>query len=860
MPEVTLASLRSLRARARTLLETVRTDLLPFVQTDGTFRRKPDSPSGDVNVTTTCSCLMGLALTNNFHDFYKGREAGGADAIFDRLIQAPWMSSGLAANNAFTTTLILRTYGFLQQEGLLNSPSNSTQSKRIRHTKTWELHLGIEDALALARRLAARKDPASDFLWLSLSDRTRHILTTAISADSSASNHTGGSRQTHVRDALSVDLRRIIQSGWLYDDKRFTKTSQATKRRLTAKPTGYALAEVNHLLLIDEYKDEIAAKAVRSLRDIADLIAADPGNFSINDYPPSATVLYWFVDGISRAQITLQADHWESLCSWAAREFNHERSLVVAEHEATMDPVAMGMSACLCARLRAISDVAALGTTKDHLAMLPSVVELERSIEELISKQAKSGIWNKYFPIFHYQDAGSNFCFTFELLEAVLYEFGGNASKLLDLSTFIDGMERAVNWCENNRLRYSVDVAQYTGWNSGGYLDTLKKGQPESWATAVVHMFLWELNTVLSERIQKRVLQKYKVRPAAPPISPSKSAPAGTATSPSPALDGLLDIEVLLQGKPKSLASILRTQVILNYADQDARTLRRNPTKKPLSALLFGPPGTSKTQITKAVAADLNWPLLELTPADFVRGTLANVYFQADEIFEDLMDLSGVVVFFDEMDALVQTREGETHLDIASQFLTTTMLPKLTRLHDQARVVFFMATNFQDRFDAAIKRSGRFDLLLCMGPPTLTEKLGRLHRAYFLKEETGQTLRASTLIKKYLKNQPSLREQLHLYTFGEFQAFLRSIGDGDSIGDKIGAMGAADFRKHLTEYSKFVALKLSDLSSLSKIGVKWKSLSDLDKKNFTLRQLEEKRLQPTPVVRYLCDRRESKMQ
>jgi hypothetical protein len=859
MSEVSLNRFRQLRDRASVLLENVLGDLTPFVKSDGTFRRKPDSPSaeGDVNVTTTCSCLMALALTNSFQKFYseyKGKIEKKPSVIFQTLVKAPWMSSGLTANNAFTTTLVLRAFGFLDGERIFGSQPGKAGSTKSEPVKTWELHLGIKDVLRLATRLREQKDPASEFLWLSLSDKTRDKVETIAAAPSTSKDRTGAYKS--LTDALALDLRKVIQSGWIYEDTRFSKVSKETKKELGRKPTGYVLADVNHQLLVDQYPDEITKPSPRSLNEIATAMAQDPDNFSINEYPPSAAVLYWFVDGITRAEIKLPAEQWSGLCNWAARQFNHERSLVVAEHDAMMDPVAMGMCACLCSRLRIISDKALHGCTKDHLALLPSTVELERSIEELISKRTDSGIFPKYFPIFHYQDAGSNFCFTFELLEAVLCEFGTKDGKLFDNPQFIEGLEQAVGWCENNRLKYSDASGHYSGWNSGGYLDTLKKGQPESWATAVVHMFLWELRTVISQRIQQEILRKYKARP-------SKKRPNGAsdATSTvSPALDRLLDVDVLLQGNVRSVVSLLRKQIIENYNSQDEAKLRRNPIKKPLSALLFGPPGTSKTEITRAVAADLNWPLVDLTPSDFVRGTLANIYLQAEEIFEDLMDLSGVVVFFDEMDALVQTREGEAHLDIASQFLTTTMLPKLTRLHDHGRVVFFMATNFQDRFDAAIKRAGRFDLLLCLGPPRLSEKLDRLHRVFLLDSKNAQTTRAGNAIKKFLKGKPHLQEQLELYTFGEFRAFLKTIGDDKNIGDGIENLGGSEFRQRLTADSQSVTLKLGDLSPLRKIGVKWKKLADLDKKTFTLKQIERKKLQPTPIIRYFCDRKESKEQ
>lgn len=136
-------------------------------------------------------------------------------------------------------------------------------------------------------------------------------------------------------------------------------------------------------------------------------------------------------------------------------------------------------------------------------------------------------------------------------------------------------------------------------------------------------MFLWELVEIVSHRIQKVILDKYNAR------VPSKLTNSGT----EPAIHGLLDIEVLLKDEVKSLSSVLQSQIINDCKGHDETKLRRTRLENPRSALLFGPPGTSKTEITRAIADDLEWPLVEITPSDFVKGTLANVYLQADEIF-----------------------------------------------------------------------------------------------------------------------------------------------------------------------------------------------------------------------------------
>ena len=248
--------------------------------------------------------------------------------------------------------------------------------------------------------------------------------------------------------------------------------------------------------------------------------------------------------------------------------------------------------------------------------------------------------------------------------------------------------------------------------------------------------------------------------------------------------------------------------------------------------------------------------MVEITPSDFLKRNLENIYLQSNEIFEDLMDLSGVVILFDEMDALVQTRDGDRQLDIASQFLTTSMLPKLTDLHDQGQVVFFMATNFQDRFDAAIKRAGRFDLLLCMGPPTLEEKLNRLHIPLKLDPSDAQALKAGKIIREYLNGEPTAQDEFSLLTFGEFKAFLKQIGKNKPIGDELEKLTKGPFLEELTRYSETVVLRFSDLQ---RVGEKLagKSLAEIDKLQFSLKDFEKN---SSWIVRYLCDRKESKDQ
>jgi hypothetical protein len=250
---------------------------------------------------------------------------------------------------------------------------------------------------------------------------------------------------------------------------------------------------------------------------------------------------------------------------------------------------------------------------------------------------------------------------------------------------------------------------------------------------------------------------------------------------------------------PTSVKALIEEEIInLIHPQREGKTDYRITHCR--SALLFGPPGTSKTSLVRSLATKIGWPLVELNPSDFLRDGLENIYSQANDIFNDLRDLWKTVVFFDEMDALAQKRaEG---IDVTRQFLTTSMLPKLSMLHDEARVLFFMATNHQRNFDDAIKRPGRFDLLICMAPPSWIQKTERLDRFWSGEKGNGDVPFVREILTKWVPANHRLVETLDLFTFGEFKSFLESVRNGDSLRHAIGGMSESDFLKKVEEWGE----------------------------------------------------------
>ncbi len=679
--DTSLDTLRSLRSKASHLLGRVTDDLGAFCHHDDevTFRRLPDQESkpGDVDITTTCSCLMALSLSNSLEKYFEKDWQTKVRESFEKVFDSKWesKSSGLSLNNPFSTVMVLRTAGFLTAAGVLND------------------------------------------YWLD-NHKTKHLL-----------------------------------------------------------------------------------KKEKTAREIAQWLAEDLKHFSIEKYPPTSTVLYWFVDGICRTNTSLTNKNWNVVYRWATDELHRQLSLVHADHDARMDPVALAMAACLCQRLKRVANSGELGTLIEDVTLLPSLLELQHAIDLVFKKQNISGIWPKYFPLFHYPKAGSNFCFTFEMLEAILTEFGEDSASVLDHPDVSKGLERALEWCQRNRLAYPIhevggERIVYQGWNSGGELDSLRAEKPESWATAVVHMFLSKLVHVSSRKIRNVLLDSY-------------GAKSGKDVAVQ--WEDLIEVDVELrniEGGGLTISKVLTDEVLEHARNYDSNKPLKMQDRR--SALLFGPPGTSKTTLVRAFAAKLEWPLIEIEPSDFLTDGIENIYGRAREIFEDLEDVPGVVVFFDEMDALVQTREDkDAPLDVMSRFLTTSMLPKLAKLHDDGRIVFFFATNYQENFDPAIKRPGRFDLLLHIRPPTWQKKLEKLKR---LVKQTRPPIDIGA-VKTRLEElagggtDDEQKELLDLLTFNEMKTFLEILArDGDLV-TKLTDLTSATFFKTLVKFADTMTLR-----------------------------------------------------
>jgi SpoVK/Ycf46/Vps4 family AAA+-type ATPase len=146
-----------------------------------------------------------------------------------------------------------------------------------------------------------------------------------------------------------------------------------------------------------------------------------------------------------------------------------------------------------------------------------------------------------------------------------------------------------------------------------------------------------------------------------------------------------------------------------------------------VSLLLYGPPGTAKTMMAKALAAELGWPLVILTPSDFLAAGEGAIEARARNVFDAIAKGSRIVYLFDEVDELFLGRHLQTPGKDRSifTFLTPSFLTKLQDLHDSASqrlFLFVIGTNYVDRIDSAMRRRGRVDREVAVLYPDLESR------------------------------------------------------------------------------------------------------------------------------------------
>ena len=151
--------------------------------------------------------------------------------------------------------------------------------------------------------------------------------------------------------------------------------------------------------------------------------------------------------------------------------------------------------------------------------------------------------------------------------------------------------------------------------------------------------------------------------------------------------------------------------------------------------LFYGVPGTGKTAFVKQLAKEKNAELIKVN----VFNVKSEFYGKSEENLKDIFEQANkkskdgkVILFFDEFDAVAPRRTMCRNAS-ADNSVVNSLLPLLDDISSNPRVIVIAATNCLQFLDPAIKRSGRFSLMLHFKPPDQTDR-EKILKLYFEKD------------------------------------------------------------------------------------------------------------------------------
>jgi ATPase family associated with various cellular activities (AAA) len=548
---------------------------------------------------------------------------------------------------------------------------------------------------------------------------------------------------------LSLVATNVWQERWTSaDSRRLLKflASQDTSADLDANNAftiAWILDAVTELEACSGPLENAEKRMVeRKDATLQDIVRDCKGGVKIDPYPPSAYLTQLVVRVLQkRRRLTLNLR--TAVTNWAWAELPRQLTLIQSQSK-TADAFAVAYLVMLVATVTPTTKVS------------PEQTSIQRTaLRTFFDCQGADGTWPLSRPLFHYPQVGNAYCYDYEMLTQLLQQ-----EELHDmLLEYLAQLRSAAEAAPNTVYRVEGNVRT---WTSGHHP---QKGGPESWATASVYHFFHCLDRLLAKAVRIECFRYLEEQLPTTRVRGKRK---------SEFAKDLLDsrVRVKEQGKfrHRFLKSFLWDRFVKPLWEQSQDIAKGRPFRKktPTSAIFYGPPGTSKTELCQQIADFLGWPLLAIDPSHLLRNGMDGIQAEANHIFRMLEQTEEVVVLFDEFDELVLER-GSPKAEKFSRFLTTAMLPKLASIHKRATLVFIIATNNISDFDIAIRRQGRFDRVIQIMPPTFDAKMTKIDWG-LSKIDLARTLR-----KLKVELSSEVKQKIGALTFGECDDFATDL-------------------------------------------------------------------------------------
>ena len=171
----------------------------------------------------------------------------------------------------------------------------------------------------------------------------------------------------------------------------------------------------------------------------------------------------------------------------------------------------------------------------------------------------------------------------------------------------------------------------------------------------------------------------------------------------------------------------------------------------PNGMLLYGPPGCGKTFISQKFSEEVGYNYVEVKLSDLASTYIHGTQQKIGKLFRDARKKAPTIIFIDEIDALIPSREGSIDQGYASE--VNEFLSQMTECNKDG-IFLVVATNRPEKIDPALLRTGRIDKVVYVGLPDYEARKEMFH--LFLRdrptESSIETEELSKLTEGYVSS------------------------------------------------------------------------------------------------------------